>query len=323
MLHPSPDPRVPASRLAVRYVRYFEPGRPHVATAEDLYAEDAILEFPQSGERFLGRDRFTEWRARYPADVRYRLRRVTGDRGLVVAEVLLSYEGSPWIPGVGIAVFRDERIEREFVYVADRWGPAAWRASGAQSFDPEASIAPEEWRPDIPFGLEAALPVPDPSGADAPIPDHATTAAALVNHWRHEGIDYDASHEIYHEDAILEFPQSGERFVGRDRFLEWRKRYPAQVAFRIRRISGANSLWVAENQISYDGGPLMPTLNVLRFRGERIAREALYVMQPWDPPAWRASWATPFDREASVAPEEWRPGVAFGLEADLAMTRTT
>ena len=30
------------------------------------------------------------------------------------------------------------------------------------------------------------------------------------------------AHEMYHSDAVLEFPQSGERFVGVENFREWR-----------------------------------------------------------------------------------------------------
>ena len=35
------------------------------------------------------------------------------------------------------------------------------------------------------------------------------------------------AHEIYHEDVVLEFPQSGERFEGVANFNEWRSKYPA------------------------------------------------------------------------------------------------
>jgi hypothetical protein len=104
---------------------------------------------------------------------------------------------------------------------------------------------------------------------------------ALMRHWQFEGIDYDKSHEVYHEDAVLEFPQSGERFVGRENFLTWRKQYPAKLDFRIRKITHDGDLWVTENVISYDGGPWMFTLNILRFRGDRIAHERLYVMDGW------------------------------------------
>ena len=86
-----------------------------------------------------------------------------------------------------------------------------------------------------------------------------TPGAALVRHWGYEGRDYDRSHETDHEDALLEFPQSGKRFIGKPNFLTWRKRYPAKLDFRIRRISGEGDLWVTENLISYDGSGSVPT----------------------------------------------------------------
>jgi len=57
--------------------------------------------------------------------------------------------------------------------------------------------------------------------------DEATLLAALRRHWEYEGTDYEMSHEIYHDDAVLEFPQSQERFEGKANFLAWRKNYPA------------------------------------------------------------------------------------------------
>jgi hypothetical protein len=143
--------------------------------------------------------------------------------------------------------------------------------------------------------------------------DEATVRKALVRHWEYEGRDYDISHEIYHDDAVLEFPQSGERFIGKSNFLTWRKRYPAKLDFRVRRITGAGDLWVTENLISYDGSPWMFTLNVLQFRGDRIAHESLYVMEGFDAADWRSEWATMFDPQASVSPDEWREGVPFGI----------
>ena len=146
--------------------------------------------------------------------------------------------------------------------------------------------------------------------------DEARIREALVDHWRFEGREYDRSHDIYHEDATLEFPQSGERFIGRDAFLTWRKRYPAQLDFRIRRVTGGGSLWVCENLISYDGGPWKFTVSILQFRGDRVATEYLYVMDGFPPAPWRAPWASPFDPLASVAPGDWRADRPFGLAAE-------
>jgi ketosteroid isomerase-like protein len=102
--------------------------------------------------------------------------------------------------------------------------------------------------------------------------------------------DSDGAHAIYHDDAVLEFPQSGERFEGLANFKEWREQYPSDVQFHVRRISGSGDVWVRELTVSYDGGSPMLGIAVLEFRGDRVATERIYVTEPWEAPAWRAPW---------------------------------
>lgn len=108
---------------------YFETSRGDVEHAEELYHEDAVVEFPQSGERFAGRATFTEWRRRYPAEVDHRLRRVTIRDDLVVVELTGSYDGSPEVCGVALLDFRDGKIARERIYVTERWEAPEWRSA--------------------------------------------------------------------------------------------------------------------------------------------------------------------------------------------------
>src|SRR5215472_9376358 len=68
--------------------------------------------------------------------------------------------------------------------------------------------------------------------------DEATLLATLRRHWEYAATDQEITHEIYHDDAVLEFPQSQERFEGKANFLAWRKNYPASLEFEIRRIRG-------------------------------------------------------------------------------------
>ena len=102
--------------------------------------------------------------------------------------------------------------------------------------------------------------------------------------------DPDVSHAMYHDDAVLEFPQSGERFVGVGNLREWRSNYPASTKVECREIRGGDDLWVAEISISYDGGPWSLGVSILEFRGDKIARESIYVTESWEPPEWRAQW---------------------------------
>ncbi|MET0838979.1 MAG: nuclear transport factor 2 family protein [Marmoricola sp.] len=127
--------------------------------------------------------------------------------------------------------------------------------------------------------------------------EEADLLEALKRHWDYSGQDEDVASEIYHEDAVLEFPQSGERFEGVENFREWRRRYPARLAFHTRRITHRDDLVVVENLISYDGAPWMVTVNLLEFRGERVAHERIYIMDGWEPAEWRTPWRseTPAD----------------------------
>jgi hypothetical protein len=128
--------------------------------------------------------------------------------------------------------------------------------------------------------------------------DEASVRAALRRHWEYEGKDYDISHEIYHEDMVLEFPQGQERFEGKANVITWRKQYPAALEFKIRRIRGRGDFWVAENAIRYNDGGWNYTCSILEFRGDKVARETIYITEPWEAPDWRAPW------RAAWVPEE-------------------
>jgi hypothetical protein len=129
--------------------------------------------------------------------------------------------------------------------------------------------------------------------------DDATILAALKQLLADETTDIDTRHEIYHDDAVLEFPQSQERYEGKENFLAWRKMYPAEVEFTIRSIRGSGDVWVVELTARYDGGPLHFGCSIHEFRGDKIIKETIYVMEGWEAPGWRAKWRTEWKDEAS------------------------
>jgi hypothetical protein len=55
-------------------------------------------------------------------------------------------------------------------------------------------------------------------------------------------------------------------------------------------LRGQGDVWVVEGAISYDGGPWQPAVDILEFSGDKLARETIYVTEPWDAPEWRAAW---------------------------------
>jgi len=153
------------------------------------------------------------------------------------------------------------------------------------------------------LALGCRLTIPDGTGIEAIVlgasddMDETDILAALRSHWENETTDIDKSHELYHDHAVLEFPQSRERFEGKANFLAWRRIYPASLEFKIMRIRGQGSLWVAENQIRYDGGPWNYGCSILEFRGDKVARETIYITQAWDAPDWRAPWRSDWKEE--------------------------
>lgn len=118
----------------------------------------------------------------------------------------------------------------------------------------------------------------------------ATVQAMLQQHFDFSRSDPDRAHEMYAEDAVLEFPQSGERFVGVENFREWRSSYPAKTSFEFQRVRGGDDLWVAELTVTYDGGPPNFGVSIVELRDDKIARESIYVTEAFEPPEWRAQW---------------------------------
>ena len=119
----------------------------------------------------------------------------------------------------------------------------------------------------------------------------ARIRARLEQHWAaSEALDADAEHAIYATDAILDYPQSGERFRGRAQIQAQRGGHPAERHFTVRQIRGGGDLWVSEVVISYDGVPSY-AVSVMEFAGDQVMHETQYFADPFPAPEWRAPLA--------------------------------
>ena len=119
--------------------------------------------------------------------------------------------------------------------------------------------------------------------------------AALDRHWAaSDANDFETEHLIYHEDAVLDYPQSGERTRGRSNIQGQRASQPSQKRFTVRRIIGGGDLWVTELILTYDGNPTY-TVSIMEFRGDKVARETQYFADPFVAPAFRAQWVERMD----------------------------
>ncbi|MBD5657374.1 MAG: nuclear transport factor 2 family protein [Candidatus Eremiobacteraeota bacterium] len=113
---------------------------------------------------------------------------------------------------------------------------------------------------------------------------------ALDIHWAASAANnFDVEHEIYREDAVLEYPQSGERITGRRNIQASRVAQPNSKRFRVRRIVGMGGLWVTEFILAYDGRPSF-SVSIMELQDGKVARETQYFADPFEPGPSRARW---------------------------------
>jgi hypothetical protein len=118
--------------------------------------------------------------------------------------------------------------------------------------------------------------------------DDRLIRAALERHWKaSDANDFEAEHVLYRDDAVLDYPQSGERIRGRLRIAESRRLQPNDKHFAVRRILGAGALWVTEFTLRYDGRPSF-AVSIMEFRDGLVAHETQYFADGFAPGPSRA-----------------------------------
>ena len=103
------------------------------------------------------------------------------------------------------------------------------------------------------------------------------------------GDDIARASELYADDAVVEWPQGGERLRGKAKIIGFRATYPARQHFELHRTTGCGDVWVNEYTIRYGDKPVM-VVGIMEFRDGKVIRERIYFGETWEPPAWRAQW---------------------------------
>jgi len=118
--------------------------------------------------------------------------------------------------------------------------------------------------------------------------DDRTVRLALQRHWdASDAGDFEVEHEIYREDAVLDYPQSGERLRGRRNIQQSRLLQPNSKRFTVRRMIGRGDLWITEFVLTYDGVPSY-AVSIMEFRDGEVANETQYFAAPFEPAPSRA-----------------------------------
>ena len=104
----------------------------------------------------------------------------------------------------------------------------------------------------------------------------------------------EGEHQIRHpEDYVMQMPQSGERFRGRDNVRAFQEAYTDHSdppSIRIRRVLVEDGLWVVESVIDYGGGQVVHGVAILELKDGKVWRDTRYFAEPFEAPEWRARW---------------------------------
>jgi ketosteroid isomerase-like protein len=115
--------------IADRLAEHFEAIGKDEVRAAAIYADDAVLEYIQSGERIRGKANIIASRQAYPGrPSRFEVRRSGGSGDLRFVELTQHIEGDRPHPVVAVLEFRDGQCVLERIYTAEPWEPAAYRA---------------------------------------------------------------------------------------------------------------------------------------------------------------------------------------------------
>jgi hypothetical protein len=101
-----------------------------------------------------------------------------------------------------------------------------------------------------------------------------------------------ALYEMAADDLVLEYPQSGERFRGRDRIAQMNTSYPASTGTAprgtLRRVLKPGSAWVIEGTIDYGDGTPVSAISIIETGADgKVVHQTDYFANPFPAPDWR------------------------------------
>jgi SnoaL-like domain len=122
--------------------------------------------------------------------------------------------------------------------------------------------------------------------------DEQDTRHVVEEVWRAlQAGDWDAARGLLHEDFVQEWPQSGERIVGRDNAIAINQHFPGGLpTMRFRRTLAGGDLAALELELTYADGSRYLGVSVIELRDGKVAKETDYFAQPFQAPQWRAQW---------------------------------
>ncbi len=123
--------------------------------------------------------------------------------------------------------------------------------------------------------------------------DEGKIREALNAHWLASANgDLNAEHQIYDQNVICDYPQSGERIKGRNNLQALRGHHPGKPSgFNVKRIIGNGDLWITEYTILYQD-QVAYAVSIMQFQNDKVVHETQYFADPFNAPEWRRQWVS-------------------------------
>ena len=121
--------------------------------------------------------------------------------------------------------------------------------------------------------------------------------------------DWDALGTCYHPDAVIEYPQSGERFVGLENIRAQFENYPGlepgttelqeviggtryalSPMYTVINVEGSGDRGIALIRVRYPDQSLWWAINIYELRDDRMARSRVFFAPEFEAPEWRAPY---------------------------------
>jgi hypothetical protein len=112
--------------------------------------------------------------------------------------------------------------------------------------------------------------------------------------------------EMYADDVVQEWPQSGERIRGKQNIMAVNENYPTgsgtNPSATLRRILKPGDAWVIESTIDYGDGVPVSSVSIIELGADgKVTKQTDYFASPFEAPEWRKQWVEQMNRsEAGV-----------------------
>jgi hypothetical protein len=101
-------------------------------------------------------------------------------------------------------------------------------------------------------------------------------------------------YNVRHQDYVMEMPQSGERFRGRENMRAFQRARGNHAtpprSLQLRRVLVKEGLWVVEAVIDYGDGRVLDVVVISELKDGKMWRDRWYFAEPFEAPEWRAQW---------------------------------